>query len=548
MNEKYDAIVIGAGHNGLVCATYLARAGWDPLVLERNDAVGGAVRSAELTQDGFVHDCYATNQNLFLGSPVWEELQDELAAHGLSFAHSAKPFCNVFPDGSALRVYQDAEETLTELQEHDPGDAAGWQELYEKFGRFERTLLPLYGTPLSSTSAAKQLLSATRTLGVQGLLDLLQIVGSSTRELGDTYFSSEEAKALVAPWGMHLDFGPDVSGGAMFPFLETFTDMEVGISITEGGASNLVEALAGVCEDYGGEVRTNAEVETVDVANGRATGVELASGERFRAREAVVANLTPTVLFEDLVDDSHVPERVAAQVEDYSYGPGTMMVHLALSELPDWEAGDELDEFAYVHVGPYVDDMAETYTDAVNGLLPESPLLVVGQTTAIDPTRTPGDEHVLWVQVRALPSEIEGDAAGEIDATAWDDAADPYADRVLAKLEEYAPGIEDAVLDREVFTPADLERSNPNLVGGDSVAGSHHLRQNFLWRPFADWQNYETPLEDLYMVGAATWPGAGVNALSGYLAAQSLTAEETTVDRLKSRALSLAHSRLGTQS
>lgn len=544
MTEQYDAIVVGAGHNGLVCATYLARAGWEPLVLERNDAVGGAVRSAELTRDGFVHDCYATNQNLFLGSPVWEELQADLQDHGLSFAHSSKPFCNVFPDGSALRVYQDEEETLSELRDHDPDDAAGWRELYEEFGRFERTLLPLYGTPLSSMGAAKQLLSATRELGYQGMLDLFQIVGSSTRELGDAYFSSDEAKALVAPWGMHLDFGPDVSGGAMFPFLETFTDMEVGISITEGGASNLVEALAGVCEDAGGEVRTDAEVSRVHVDDGRATGVELDSGERFEAREAVVANLTPTVLFDGLVDDDDVPSGVADQVEEYSYGPGTMMVHLALSDLPDWEAGDELDEFAYVHVGPYVDDMAETYTDAVNGLLPESPLLVVGQTTTVDPSRTPDDEHVLWVQVRALPSDIEGDAAGEIEATDWADAAEPYADRVIAKLEAYAPGIEDAILDRAVFSPADLERSNPNLVGGDSVAGSHHVRQNFLWRPFADWQNYQTPVDDLYMVGAATWPGAGVNALSGYLAAQSLTAEETRADQLKSRVMSLAQSRL----
>lgn len=540
MTERYDAIIVGGGHNGLVAAVYLARNGWETLVLERNDSVGGAVRSAELTREGFVHDCYATNQNLFLGSPVWEELQEELQAHGLSFAHSAKPYCNVFPDGEALRVYQDEDATLSELREHNRADAEGWAELHEKFGAFEQNLLPLYGTPLPSFAAVKQLGRAAWELGYSDLMDLFQIVSSSTRELGDVYFDSEETKALVAPWGMHLDYGPDVSGGAMFPFLETFTDMNVGISITEGGASNLVEALAGVCEDAGGEVRTDAEVERIHVdRQHRATGVELTSGERFDAREAVVANLTPTVLF-DLVDDADTPPAVADQVEEYEYGPGTMMVHLALSDLPDWAAGEEISEFAYVHVGPYVDDLAETYTAAMNGELPESPLLVVGQTTAVDETRTPDDEHILWVQVRALPSDIEGDAAGEIEATSWDEAGEPYADRVISKLDRYAPGIEERILDREVFTPDDLERSNPNLVGGDSVSGSHHLRQNFMWRPFVDWQNYETPLENLYMVGAATWPGGGVNALSGYLAAQKLTAEETTVDRVRDRALSAA--------
>jgi phytoene dehydrogenase-like protein len=148
--------------------------------------------------------------------------------------------------------------------------------------------------------------------------------------------------------------------------------------------------------------------------------------------------------------------------------------------------------------------------------------------------------------VRALPSDIEGDAAGEIDATSWDEAAEPYAQRVIDKLDRYAPGIEDIIIDREVFTPDDIEQSNPNLVGGDSIAGSHHLRQNFMWRPFVDWQNYETPLDDLYMVGAGTWPGGGVNALSGYLAAQKLTAEETPVDQVRDRAVS-ALTKLGTR-
>jgi len=543
MTDQHDAIVVGGGHNGLVAATYLARAGWDTLVLERNENVGGAVRSEELTRKGFVHDCYATNQNLFLGSPVWEELQEELQAQGLSFAHSAKPYCNVFPDGSALRVYQDTEETMSELEAHDPADAEGWRELHEHFGEFERTLLPLYGTPLPSYEAAKQLLAAFSDLGYREFTELAQIVTSSTRELGDAYLSSPEAKALLAPWGMHLDYGPDVSGGAMFPFLEAFTDMEVGISIVEGGASNLVEALAGVCAEAGGEVRTDAEVTRIRVGREGATGVELASGERIDAREAVVANLTPTVLF-DLIEDRDTPPGVADQIEEYTYGPGTMMIHLALSELPDWRA-EEVSEFAYVHVAPYVEDLAETYTAAMNGQLPESPLLVVGQTTAVDPSRTPEDKHILWIQVRALPSEIEGDAAGEIEATTWAEAGEPYADRVIDKLAEYAPGVEDAILDRAVFTPDDLEAANPNLVGGDSVAGSHHLRQNFIWRPFGDWTNYETPVDDLYMVGAGTWPGAGVNALSGYLAAQKLTTEESLVDDVRDRAISAAVDRIG---
>lgn len=526
-DETYDAIVIGAGHNGLVAAIYLARAGWDPLVVERNATIGGAVRSAEITEEGFVHDIYSTNQNLFLGSPVYDEYGDELAEHGLEFSTSDKPYCNVFPDETCLRVYQDEQRTREELRAHDPRDAEGWAELHDRFQRFQRTLLPLYSTALPSIEAGRRVSGAARELGVQGLLEDGQLLLNSTRELGETYFASREARALLATWGLHLDLGPDVSGGAMFPFIETFSDFEEGISVTTGGASNIVGALAGILRDYGGEIRTDAEVTRVMIDSRQATGVELASGERVPVGRAVIANLTPKVLFDDLLDH-HLSQDIERKVESYTYGPGTMMVHLALDELPEWEAGADLDEFAYVHIAPYVEDLATTYTQAVNGTIPESPLLIVGQTTAVDPSRTPNDEHILWIQVRALPSEIRSDAMDEIETTEWDEAKEPVADRVIEKLERYAPGVSDVIRERTVLSPADLERNNPNLVGGDSIGGSHHLKQQFLFRPFVGYSRYEMPVDDLYMVGAGTWPGAGNNATSGYLAAQRLLKPDRT--------------------
>ena len=203
-----------------------------------------------------------------------------------------------------------------------------------------------------------------------------------------------------------------------------------------------------------------------------------------------------------------------------------MMVHLALSRPRSGRPAGISSQFAYVHIAPFVADLADTYAQACAGLLPAEPMLVVGQTSAVDPSRCPPGEDgaVLWVQVRALPAEIRGDAAGAIEARDWPAAAEPYADRVLAKLERYAPGIGDLVLDRAVLTPADLERHDPNLAGGDSIAGSMHLRQNFLFRPFPAVADYETGIDGLLMVGAATWPGAGVNALSGYNVAHKLLA------------------------
>jgi phytoene dehydrogenase-like protein len=517
-----DVIVVGAGHNGLVAAAYLARAGRSVLVLERAERLGGAVASAEVTRPGFIHDLFATNQNLFLGSAAFAELGDDLARHGLRFATTARPYANLFPSGRALRVYQDVVRTRELLAAHSGADAAGWDELGALYERYAPLLFELYGSGLPSLGAARWAARATRELGPSGLAELGGLLAGSTRALGDRFFATPEAKALVASWGMHLDFGPDIALGAMFPFLELFTDMAAGMSVVEGGASRLPEALAALVREGGGELRTACGVRRVLVERGRATGVELESGERIRAREAVIANLTPAVLFGGLVEPDALPERFRRQIAAFAYGPATMMLHVALDGTVPWEAGGDLHEFGYVHIGPYVDDMARTYADAVGGCLPASPLLVVGQTSAIDPTRAPEGGSVLWIQVRMLPARIADDALGEIAARDWAQAKAPYAERVLAKLETYAPGVRERILDVAVLGPDDLERENPNLVGGDSLGGSHHLNQNLLLRPAAGWSGYRTPIDRLFMVGSATWPGAGVNAVSGRLVARMI--------------------------
>lgn len=536
---SHDVVVVGGGHNGLTAALYLADDDRDVVVLEQNATVGGAVRSAELTGDGHVHDIYSTNQNLFLDSEVYADFGDDLRAHGLEFSRSDAAFANVFPDESALRVWADRERTLEEFRAHAPGDAEGWAELDEAFEQFARSLAPLLGEELPSGAALRTLASAVRREGLSDLLELAQVPLSSTRELGDAYFETPEAKALLACWGLHLDFGPDVSAGGMFPFLEAFTNVREGISVATGGASAIPEALAAAVETRGGEVRTDARADEILASQGTATGVRLDSGETIWAQEAVVANLTPTVLYDDLLGHHDFSDDFQSKVDRYEYGPGTMMVHLALDGPLDWAAGD-LSEFAYVHVAPYVSNLANTYRDARDGWIPEEPLLVVGQTTAADPSRTPDDTELLWVQVRALPSEIRGDAAGEIAATDWADAKGPVADRVLDKLERYAPGVREQVTGRVVLSPTNLEAQNPNLVGGDSVAGSHHLRQNFLWRPFPGYSRHDAPLDDLYVCGASTWPGAGNNATSGRLAAERVLSPNTS-----ERAFELADQYLG---
>ncbi len=521
--ETPDAVVIGSGHNALVAAAALAREGWSVVVLEAEDTPGGCVRSGEVTVPGVVHDLYSTNQNLFRQSAAYQAWQADLERHGLRFASSDTPFCNVFEDGTALRAYADFERTADALAQRSPADAEGLRRLKARFNDFQRVVLPLYSKPLPSAGALGAAGAGAAAVGPERTAELARLLLDSTRELGDAYFETDEAKALVATWGLHMDFGPDVSGGAVFPLMETFSNLAEGMVVAEGGASKIPQALVGLIEEHGGEVRTGARVTRVLTEGGRATGVEVEGGERVLARRAVIAGLRPGLLFDGLLADEPLPDAFRHKVDAYQHGPGTFMLHLALDGTAPWAAGDDIAGFAYVHIPPTVDDLARTYQQSLAGLLPDSPLLIVGQTTAVDPTRAPDGTHVLWIQVRTVPGDIRGDAAGEIDATDWAQATEPFADRVLAKLERFAPGVSERVVGRYAMSPADLEAHNANLLGGDSLGGSVHLRQNLLFRPFPGWSRYEMPVENLYLCGASTWPGPGNNGTSGWLLAERLT-------------------------
>jgi phytoene dehydrogenase-like protein len=292
--------------------------------------------------------------------------------------------------------------------------------------------------------------------------------------------------------------------------------------IGKGGADTVTRALTGMIEAAGGEIHCGEKVVRVIREGGRAAGVELSGGRRVMAGKAVIANVAPGKLVDGLLDGTSGDAGFDRSMRRFSHAPGTMMIHLALKDLPGWTAGEELRRFAYVHVAPSLDQMARTYQQAVAGLLPDEPVIVVGQPTAVDPSRAPDGNHVLWVQVRMVPAEILGDAAGTIEARDWASAKEAYAERVLDLIERHAPGLRSKILGRAVVSPLDLEADNPNLVGGDQVCGSHHLSQNFLFRPAYGHASGRTPVKGLYLTGAAVWPGAGLGAGSGFMLGREL--------------------------
>jgi phytoene dehydrogenase-like protein len=518
----YDAIVIGAGHNGLATAIHLAAKGWKVGVFERNSVAGGAVQTREATLPGFRHDLFAMNLSLFAGSPFVTTYGSALARHGLAFVPAAEPFATAFPDGSWFGISADLETTVARANALSQRDGARWREMVAAFAGDAPHIFGVLGSAMPSFGLLKVLFKAWRANGLDWLLETLRLTLSSPREFLDRNFQNDKIKTTIAAWGMHLDFPPDVAGGALFPYLEAMANQSFGMALGKGGADVMIKAMLGLLGELGGEVHLNAEVGRVDVGASRANGVTLVDGRAFAAGGAVIANVAPATLFGKLLPQGSGKAEVDRRMRAFRPGPGTMMIHLAMSALPSWKAGEELRRFAYVHLAPDFAAMNLAYGDALGGLLPAEPVLVVGQPSAIDSSRAPEGKHVLWIQVRALPADIKGDAAATIAPGDWDDVKERYADRVIAILERYAPGVSAGILGRAVFSPRDLERENPNLIGGDSLSGSHHLDQFFLFRPVAGWSRYRTPLKALYLVGASTWPGAGVGAGSGFLLGKML--------------------------
>lgn len=519
MADGFDAVLIGAGHNTLAAALHLSERGWRVGVFEGAQQAGGAVKTGAYTIPGFHHDWAAMNLSLFAGSAFFKDYGPELMHHGLEFVPVSHPFASAFEDGTWCGVSTDLAQTTARIANLSAKDAETWGAMVQGFGAQAPHLFGLLGAKMKLSSLAYFVFKTLRAKGLAGSLDLARFLAQSPRQFLTQTFESPKVQAMLGAWGMHLDFAPDVAGGALFPYLEGMAGQAFGMVLGKGGAQTMITAMVAAIRARGGVVETGVPVARIVHEGGRARAIVMADGRRIEAAKAVIAGVSPRALVQ--LSGGLAPAFDTAMTE-FAHAPGTMMIHLALDSLPDWAAGEALKSFAYVHLAPSLDQMARTYQQAMAGLLPDEPVIVAGQPSAFDASRAPPGRHVLWVQVRMAPGTIKGDAKGEITATDWASAAEPFAERALDILERHAPGLRAKILGRCIVSPAAFEAENPNLVGGDQLCGSHHLSQNFLFRPARGHADGSTPIANLHLTGAAVWPGAGTGAGSGFLLAKKL--------------------------
>jgi len=524
MPQHFDAVIIGGGHNGLVTAAYLARAGLQTLVLERRPVLGGACVTEE-PWAGYKVSTLAYLCSLFQPRIV-RELQ--LARFGYVLYPKDPAFFTAFPDGRHLFFWQDQHRTLAELGKFSARDAAMYP-MYEaqlaRLGAFIETLL--LETPPNIVARRPTDLFGLARLGLRllklhdgDLRVLLKLLTQSVQQFLDERFASDEIKATLATDGVIGTHGGPAMPGTAYVLLHHCMGSATGIrglwGFVRGGMGALAQALAGAAEAHGARLRTGAAVQQIRISDGRATGVILDNGDEIAAR-VVISNADPQRTFLHLMAPHHLEEDFRQAIANLRMQGSVLKINLALAALLEFTAypsrGLAPPHRATMHVCPSMAYIERAWADAANGYPSQEPLLEITIPTAYDDSLAPPGQHIMSIFVQYAPYTLRQGT--------WDDLKEGFADRCIDTLAAYAPNIRSAIVHRQVLSPLDMEREY-SLTGGNIFHGELSLDQLFFLRPLAGWARYRSPIRQLYLCGSGTHPGGGVMGAPGYNAAREV--------------------------
>jgi phytoene dehydrogenase-like protein len=496
---EFEAVVVGAGHNGLVAANLLADAGWRVLVLEASDHPGGAVHSAEVTAPGFVTDLCSSSFPLAVASPVMADLG--LERHGLRWRQAPEVLAHVLPEGRAVLLSMDIERTTASVATFNARDGDAWREMYDQWLKVRNPLLEALFRPFPPIAAAGKLLRAT---GSAEAIRLARMLTLSARDLSGERFAGQGARLLLAGNAMHADAGIDGAGSGVFGWLMAMTGQELGFPVPEGGAQALTDALVRRLRSVGGQVECGRRVTEVLVAGGTAVGVRDHEGHNIRAIRAVLADVPAPELYQNLVAPHHLPSRLLDDLRRFRWDPDTVKVNWALSGPIPWTA-TEASRAGVVHLGGDLATISGASAAMAMGRTPQNPFLLLGQTTTADPSRSPAGTESAWAY-----THVPRGQRWTADRLAW------FVDKVQRVVERHAPGFADLIIARHVQGPTDFAGS---VNGGSAIIG-----QQLIFRPTPGLGRADTPIDRLYLAGSSAHPGGGVHGGPGSNAARAALA------------------------
>ena len=521
--NKYDVVIAGGGHNGLVTAAYLAGAGRKVLVLERRELVGGCAVTEEIWPG------YRVSTAAYLSSLMQERIVRELEMERFGYRVDAKDpaFFSVFPDDRYLFMWQDGQKTLDEIakfSKHDAGVYPAYEAHLEKLAAVVESLLLTIPPEFPPAGIGDfidylKLAGRLRKLGRKEMTGLVNIFTKSAADFLDDWFESPEVKVTLATDGViGANGGPRSPGTAYILLHHVMGGVEGKRGLwgfVRGGMGAISNSIADSARSRGVEIRTNAPVERIKIQNGAVRGVVLEGGEEIEAA-TVASNLDPKLTFLKLVGERELDPEFVRSIRNYRCEGTSCKINLALDGLPDFRAlpgAPGPQHRATMHICPSIEYVERAWDDAKYGQPSRSPMLEMTVPTMYDPTLAPEGKHIMGIFLQYAPYTLR-------DAT-WDELREPFADRVIEMIEDYTPGFRNHVLHRQVLTPLDLERRF-GITGGNIFHGEMSVDQMFVMRPVAGSARYQTPIRGLYLCGSGTHPGGGVMGAPGYNAAKAM--------------------------
>ncbi|HEU5270883.1 MAG TPA: NAD(P)/FAD-dependent oxidoreductase [Jatrophihabitans sp.] len=524
---EVDAVVVGAGHNGMVAANLLADAGWRVLICEATEYAGGAVRSAEVAAPGYLSDLFSAFYPLTAASPVIQSL--ELSDYGLTWGHAPDVLAHVFPDNRCAVLSRDLDRTAASLDEFAAGDGAAWRQLAAGWSRIEQPLVDALFTPLPALGPASRMFAR---LGVGGSLRMARMALLPVRRLGEELFTGEGGTILLAGNALHADLPPEGAGSGVYGWLLAMLGQHHGFPVPVGGAGKLAEALVRRLTARGGDLRLASPVAAIEIRGRRAIGVRLASGERIAARRGVLADVAAPILYEELVGTERLPATFTDDLRRFQWDAPTLKVDWALRGRIPWLA-EGARGAGTVHLGVDLDGLTRYAADLATRQVPENPFILLGQMTTADPSRSPAGTESAWAYTH-LPHGVEYS----------DEVIDRQVKRIEAVLERHAPGFGELVVGRYVQSPLRLQQENPSLVHGAVNAGTAQLHQQLVFRPVPGLGGANTPIDRLFLAGASAHPGGGVHGACGSNAARAALSRAGTLGPVRRGVTGLAQRRI----
>ncbi|MEU7153282.1 NAD(P)/FAD-dependent oxidoreductase [Streptomyces sp. NPDC039022] len=510
-----DAVVIGAGPNGLVAANLLVDAGWSVEVLETQPEAGGAVRSDRGVHPDFVSDLCSSFYPLAAASPVLDALR--LDEHGLRWSHAPSVLAHPLADGRCAVLERRRPATADGLDRFAAGDGDAWRRLCEIWDRVGPDVLGALFTPFPPVRATARLAARLRSAGG---LRLARTMVLPVRRLGEEEFGGEGGRLLLAGNALHADLAPEAAGSGGFGWLMSMLGQSYGFPVPVGGAGALTEALVRRLEARGGVLRCGERVTEVVVRAGRAVAVRTAGGESVAAGRAVLADVSVPSLYGELVDSRHLPTRLMADLRRFQWDFATFKVDWALDGAVPWTCR-EAASAGTVHLAEGVDELTRFAAQLAAGRVPDRPFALFGQMTTADATRSPAGTESAWAYTH-VPHDVRADAGDAGITGSWSRGEqEAMADRLEEQVERYAPGFRSRIRARRILAPPTLQALDANLHGGAINGGTTAMHQQLVFRPVPGTGRPETPVKGLFLASAGAHPGGGVHGAPGANAARA---------------------------